>query len=245
MHTTPLALSALTLLACFSPRSAAPPGGSAPPREPAPHAAARELPAVLAAPEEGLVLEVGPDADGGPTLLELLRRYQEVWGVEFVVDAESGQILRNAQCGLVRTVEVPAESVHGFVHAVLRANGIAISPLRLEAPAVFLVTSLDTGRRSLLRANVQPVAFEDLEAWAPFSATLVETVVPLEHLDARQAANTLRTLVVDPNTLTFVPASSHVIVVQAFAPDALRIARMLAAIDRLEPEPIAETEEED
>src|SRR5690349_1952717 len=78
--------------------------------------------------ETGIELFVPPRkslyVEPGMTLAELLERYTERMGWSLLVPEGLREKLAARHCGFAQRLEVPFGSVHGFVEALVRANGI-------------------------------------------------------------------------------------------------------------------------
>jgi hypothetical protein len=191
MPKLPTLLASLALAACAGPAAregAAPSDGVLP-------VASRPL--VLPAPQ-----------GSEPTLLAIVEQLAEIGGAELFVTEESRQVLAETPLGLFGPAEVPPAEAWSFAEALLCANNAVLVDHAVEGRRVLQVVSLHTNERSGVRAGARYVPHERLPDYERHSALLITTVLPLPGNDMLVLANSLRTILVDPNTQQIVPAGA-------------------------------------
>ena len=89
-----------------------------------------------------------------------------------------------------------------------------------------------TRARANARADARYVDASSIGDCARRPATMFTALVELRHVDVRVLANSLRSIVVDPNLLQFVPVgNSSCLILQARGGELVRIVEMLRRID--------------
>jgi hypothetical protein len=97
---------------------------------------------------------------------------------------------------------------------------------------VYQVESLYTVARVLVRMDARYVDVGSIELCERRPATLFQTLLTLPHTDVRTLSNSMRSLVVDPNTFQVIPlGTSHSLILQGFGRQLADQVRMLRQVD--------------
>lgn len=194
-----------------------------------PLAAADEL---FAPATEDLVISWS-DGSSGLTLLNVMTAYGSVTGQRLAISEETREILGALPAPVDRATVVPAAEVQGFVEAMLRASYCVLTVDRTAEPRLVGVHSLEARSRSGIRARAVLVTSDQIERMRAHPAVLFTTALDLPHLEVRQIANSMRTLIVDANTTQMLPAGNHTsMILVGFGPEIANRIEQLRAVDR-------------
>lgn len=224
MLTTILATS---LLAAPSPLAPAPAAA----QEASATLSQEDLERLFPGAKAGMVLEV--DEEGlSSTYADLVRRYGELTGQVITYDADTETLLRNGRVRLDRTLEVAAKDVPTAIESFLVRDGWVLTAAHAGDTKILHVASMMGQYRSLARAGALFIEPEDLPFAEQHPATLFSVAIQLDHLDPRQLANSLRTLIVDANTQQILPAgNSKGLILVGFGDKVAGLARSLRMLD--------------
>lgn len=109
-------------------------------------------------------------------------------------------MLESLSCGLDRDAEVESEDTWRFLNDLLLANGLSLTGLRTDGPYLLGIRSTHSRSDHVSGSRAVPVEFSELANLSDFGALIVETQVSFEAANARNVANALRGLIVDPHT---------------------------------------------
>lgn len=181
---------------------------------------------------EDMVIAVDEQGDSW-TMMDVVRDYGRLTGQHVQMDSDTRGELEATSTGLARSAVVPAAEVPSFVEHLLGQNRFMLDVLREEEPRLVSVYSLQSGNWSqMLRSTARFVPEDELERWTARPTALVTTVVPVPHLDARQLAGMMRSMIVDQRTQLVLPAGeANALVLTGFAPYVTELARVLHAAD--------------
>lgn len=185
-------------------------------------------------------LEINLGGDATPTLADVLQRFEAISAHHLQISETTRAELRNITTGLSSTVKVPRAEVYSFVSALLHDSGFVMAETRSEAPRLMKVMSLNSQERGLVRNYARAIEADEIDKYVRHPAMLVETVISVEHTDARQLSNSMRMMIVDNNTQVLVPASEHSLFLIGTGPevaDWMRLIRAADANDTPRPEP--------
>lgn len=186
-------------------------------------------PRMLRAEDEVAKLPGGDETS--MTMLELVLGFADATGQVVLLSDETTRLLEYRRLGLERAVSVPGPEFQALVEELLLEAKFVLTEL-LEEPALFTVRSLDTTARTSSRQYARYVDASSLEACGARPATMFWTVLDLPHCDVRTLSNSLRGLVVDPNTLQIIPVgNSSSMVLQGFGRRLARTCAMLELAD--------------
>lgn len=180
-------------------------------------------------PTSGLVVQ----ARGNQTLEGLLLEFAEVTGEHVLYSDETAVLLRNASTQLMDSITVAPQDVYSVVQGVLSSNRFTVVDVRRSEPRMLAIHSMDSSTRSIAKQWARFVPFDQLGDYEGDSALLIRTAQLLPNTDVRTLGNSLRMMVMDPNTLQMIPiAGSQTVVITGFGKDVNDLARLLQEVDR-------------
>ncbi|MEZ6018217.1 MAG: secretin N-terminal domain-containing protein [Planctomycetota bacterium] len=187
----------------------------------------------LAFPVPSEDLALAWPADGTPpSMMELVVAYGRLTGQRALLSEDARSYLLQTRVPIDRPTTVKAAEVQGFIEALLAASNFALSVERPTQPRLIRIHALSGFERSIVRNNARIVPATDLALLRRHPAMLFTTVVDLPHTDVRQLSNSLRTMIVDANTMQLLPAgSSNSMLITGFGPQVADLAEHLYAID--------------
>lgn len=238
---TPLVLSTfLLLLACSS--SSGSREQSNRPVERYASADAGELgsPFPLFPPAKGELVLEWTEAEGPPSVLDLIQRYAELTGQSLIFDprypGETRQLLEDQRVPLDRGTRVAARDVQLFVESLL-AGSVMWSPGMTEQPRTVFVCSLKSPARNYVRESTIQITSDQIELARAHPAVAFTTVLELPNTDVRTLSNSMRSMIIDPNLLTIIPAGKGSMVLTAPGAQLADMAKTLIAIDAAQNSP--------
>ncbi len=180
-------------------------------------------------PQEGLVIRGGEEK---MSLLQLVELFGEVTGENIILSVDTRVVLGTMGSGLLRDLEVAPKNVYSIVETVLIANRFVITDMGRGDDRMMSISSLDSAQRSNVRGGARFVPEEQLAYYATHPALLIQTSISLPHSDVRTMGNSLRALVVDPNTMQIVPIpESNGVILIGFAPQVIDLVKLLKQLD--------------
>lgn len=182
---------------------------------------------------DSYLITLDETGDGSFTLAQFVKICQEMTGINFTYSKETAQMLEQSTVLLYGQKEVPKGEFYSFFQILMIINNFVCAEIGPEHLSVVVIQSLDSGARSTVRQNATYVSPENLDEYADQPATLITTVLDLPNTDVRTLANSMRTLVVDPNTLTFIPVTTNSLVLQGFGSQIAALAQMLRLVDEV------------
>lgn len=193
--------------------------------------AAGGLEELFPAPKQ--VLALPADASLG-TVVDAFTSATE-WTV--LADRDTRARLDATPAGLDRAQAVAAGGVHPFVEALLVQHGYALSVASARPPRILRLVAMEgPGARGAPadRLQVEPA---ELDAWArEHPAFQLQTVLPVERLDARELAVGLRPRISDADTqLMIVAGDGHALVLAGFAPWLAQMRDTVRALEQAQP----------
>jgi general secretion pathway protein D len=177
------------------------------------------------------------DSDEGMTLEHFVQACQSVTAttdspLTFTYDDETRGYLAAARVLLIGSKTVAKKDFYNFFQILLVINDFVCTEVGPDSISVILITSLDTGARSTIKARSVYVEPEDLHEYENQPATLITTVIHLPNTDVRQVTTALRQMFPDPNTQQMLPAgNTNSVVLYGFGTNVVSLARMLAIVD--------------
>lgn len=193
--------------------------------------AGQEIPPIQVL-EHSYVLHFSEDAAQGLTLLQFVKICQQYTGINFYTTEETARLLDQQKVRMFGTKEIQKTDFYSFFQIIMIVNKFVCTKIGPEHLAVVVVQSLETTARGTARQDAQYVLPEDLEKFADQPATLIQTVVDLPNTDVRTLSNSMRGMVVDPNTLQIIPVgNSSSLIIQGFGSNVAALVRMLHLVD--------------
>lgn len=169
--------------------------------------------------------------DSALTLERLVKITQEVTGINFTYTKETGQLLAGVPVRMFGPKEIPKEDFYAFFQILMIINEYVTTRIGPDHLSVVVVQSLKSPARTTMRQDAVYVDPEQIETYADQPATLITTVLNLPNTDVRTLSNSLRPLIVDPNTLTILPVGNNNLILQGFGSQIAALARMMYLVD--------------
>lgn len=179
-------------------------------------------------PAPDAALTVGADVQ---SVAQLLEEFTAVTDEHVLWSLNTAALLQYpSNLGNGGDVRVAPDEVRSFVQSALVSNRFVMTTLRRKAPRLSFVVSLDSPARATIRQDALFVPQAEVRPFGADAATMITTVVSLEHVDSIGSA--LRHLVVDPNTLQIVPLdTTGQVIVTGLGFEAVRTVELLEALD--------------
>ncbi len=176
-------------------------------------------------PASGLTIRAG-----GQTLADLLNELSGVTGERILWSEDVKNLLQFTAHRGSGDIQLAPGRVWAVVQNVLLANRLVLLPVRLQEPRLSVVYALDSPTRTSLRRSAVFVPHAAVHAFAEDAATLISTVVSLEHVESIGGA--MRQLIINPNTLQVVSLeSTRQVIVTGLGAEAVRIVEVLETLD--------------
>ena len=153
--------------------------------------------AVFPLPTGDLVISIGGDAT--PTLGDVLKAFEGIGHHNLHLSSDTRTALNGISTGLSRSVTVPAAEVYSYLGALLHDSGFLMAETRRAEPRILSIYNLNSHERGLVFSRARAVPIDEVAKYERHPALLIQTVLEVENLDVRQLANSLRSIVVDPN----------------------------------------------
>lgn len=183
-------------------------------------------------PANGLTIPPLHADDGGWSLEDLVRAYERTADVHILHGQDCANLLDSTPLNLVRGAEIPAEKVHTVVQTVLAENGWVFGLAHEGTPTMFTLRSRYSGNRHEIRMDSVFVPYADLALWEGHPGFTITTALPLQSLDARQASNTMRAMVLDNNTQMIQAAGDgNTVMMTGLTTDVLKWVKLLEVSD--------------
>lgn len=214
---------------------------------PSPQEEGVDVELIFPVPAQDLLISIGGDAT--PSLADVLKSFEEICAHNLHISAETRAHLKNVSTGLSRSVTIPAREVYSFVSTLLDDSGFLMMETRSAEPRLLSIYSLSSQERNQVRSRARAVPLDEVYRYERHPAMVIQTVLEIEHIDARQLTNAMRSIIVDPNTEQAVPIWENSILLVGRGPqvaDWIRLIRTADAQGKPEktPEPPAEQGDE-
>ncbi len=177
------------------------------------------------------LLSLEESGDSELTLERLVKITQEVTGINFTYTKETGQLLASVPVRMFGPKEIPKRDFYAFFQILMIINEYVTTRIGPDHLSVVVVQSLKSPARTTMRQDAVYVDPQEIETYADQPATLITTVLSLPNTDVRTLSNSLRPLIVDPNTLTILPVGNNNLILQGFGSQIAALARMMYLVD--------------
>ncbi len=160
------------------------------------HEPVQETTAHFDKPDGPLVI---PDAASGNLMLsDVLREFRRVTGQNICMADETLQMLSATSVGLIGGVTVPEGEVYSFMESLLHRHRFVMAELRHSDPPLLALYHKGSRDGQGISRFIE-VEEAKLPNYADHPALLVQTVIDVSPLDARQVSTSMRTLLTDSN----------------------------------------------
>ena len=183
-------------------------------------------------PASGITIPALHAQDGGWSLEDLVREYERTADVHVLHGQDCANLLDSTPLNLVRGAEIPADKVHTVVQTLLAENGWVFGLAHEGQPTMFTLRSRYSGNRHEIRMDSAFVPYADLSMWEEHPGFTITTAVPLQSLAARQASNTMRSMVLDNNTQMIQAAGDgNTVMLTGLTTDVMKWVKLLEVSD--------------
>ena len=156
-------------------------------------------------PEGALIINAPEDSRF--TMEELLVAFSELTGQQIHMSAQARNTMAQTDVGLLGSVHVPGDQLYSFLENLLFQNGFVMAELRSSEPRLLGIHSL-WGNESHQISRFVEVPGEQIARYADHPALLVQSVIDVGALEARQVVNSLRPLMRNTNYQTMLAAGN-------------------------------------
>ncbi len=175
----------------------------------------------------------------GMSLEQFVKICQQNTGINFTFNNDTKSTLASTNVQMFGPKVIPKTDFYSFFQIIMIINRFVCTRIGPEHLSVVVVASLDSAQRSNVRGDAIYITPDQIEEYANQPATLVQTVLHLPNMDVRTMGNSMRALVVDPNTMQLVPIpESSSLILIGFGSNIAALARMLNLMNEVsEPDP--------
>mgnify|MGYP002630666139 CR=1 FL=1 len=174
------------------------------------------------------------ESEEGMSLEQFVKICQENTGINFTYSKDTGTSLKGANVRMFGPKVIPKDQFYSFFQIIMIINRFVCTRIGPENLSVVVVASLESANRASIKQDALYIAPEEIEAYANQPATLVQTVLHLPNMDVRTMGNSMRQLVVDPNTMQLIPIpESNSVILTGFGSNVSSLTRMLMLIDEV------------
>jgi hypothetical protein len=167
------------------------------------------------------------------SLAALLDMFAKATGETLLYGSSTEALLNQVTTGLHSDLTIAPGQVYSTVQDILYANRVVLTDMRRTTPRMLMVESLDSANRASIKAKAIYVSADSLGQYSDFSAMLITTTVYLPNINVRTMGNSMRQLVVDPNTMQLIPVpESSQVILTGFGNSIVRVAAMLKDMDK-------------
>lgn len=172
-------------------------------------------------------------------LEQFIKICQRNTAINFTFSTDTQAVLKSTKVQMFGPKVIPKDEFYSFFQIIMIINRFVCTRIGPEHLSVVVVASLDSPARSNVRGDALYITAEEVDRYADQPATLVQTVLHLPNMDVRTMGNSMRAMVVDPNTMQLVPIpESNSLILIGFGSNIAALVRMLRLMnDVSEPEP--------
>jgi general secretion pathway protein D len=174
------------------------------------------------------------ESEDAMTLEQFVKICQENTGINFMFSKDTMQSLKTTQVRMFGPKRIPKTEFYSFFQIIMIINRFVCTRIGPKSLSVVVVASLDSANRASIKQDALYIAPDEIEYYANQPATLVQTVLHLPNMDVRTMGNSMRQLVVDPNTMQLIPIpESNSVILTGFGSNVSSLTRMLMLIDEV------------
>ncbi|MEX1024347.1 MAG: secretin N-terminal domain-containing protein [Planctomycetota bacterium] len=177
------------------------------------------------------IINLSEDPTSQVTLEEFIRICKEATGRQFTYNEQTAQQLAQANTFLLGSKRIPKESFYAFFQIMMFINDFVCIEVGPPELAIILIQSVTGNRAGGLKQKAIQVLPDDLERYADQPATLITTVINLEHTDVRALTVAMRGMMTDVNTQSLIPAGESSVILQGFGSYIASLAKLLYIVD--------------
>ena len=176
-------------------------------------------------------LQLPFDPAAPPTMLDLVRAYERVTDMRFVLRTGATDALKMLHVGLGGPLDVAPDAVQSTFESMIANQGLLLSVVHSGEPFLLSIDSSQTGDGCLHRSVLVDV--EDLPRLKDHPALMIGTVAVLENLGGEEAVTAVRKLVASSETPPlFATYTSHAVFLSGRAKDVTSWVSWMRKMDR-------------
>lgn len=164
-------------------------------------------------------------ADRDLSLADLVDSLADSTGLRFVVSSQTRQILNDTPCGLLSGGVIQPEEAYSFVESVLKRHRVVVERLAGEDVPVAALYWLDGGRDSNA-IGWSTVPADQVEIYADHHALLVQCILDVSPVDARQLTTSVRGMLRDTNYQNVLSLGNTSVIVRGTGSDVAQMVQM-------------------
>ncbi|PIE24106.1 MAG: hypothetical protein CSA62_04690 [Planctomycetota bacterium] len=181
------------------------------------------------------------DENQGVPLKEFIKFAQGVTKKTFVVDWENdpagGADQPASRIHLMGRLEIPVESFYDFFQTMLYIKGWACVPRGTGSQQFIHIIFQQGAKQPEIKKGVRFVPVDEIDQYRDQTGTFIVTSVPMQHINAQMAANTLRTVFASGGSMEQMVAvgNSKKLMLMGFGPSVYTQVQLLKLVDIEEP----------
>ena len=176
-------------------------------------------------------LQLPFDPAAPPTMLDLVRAYERVTDMRFVLRTGATDALKMLPVGLGGPLDVAPKDVQSTFESMIANQGLLLSIVHSGEPFLLSIDSSQTGDGCLHRSVLVDV--EDLPRLKDHPALMIGTVAVLENLGGEEAVAAVRRLVASSEVPPlFATYTSHAVFLSGRAKDVTSWVSWMRLMDR-------------
>ena len=187
-------------------------------------------------PTPTAALEIHLAADATPSLYDVLVRFEQGAAHHLHMSARTRALLQSLDTGLSTSVRIEPQDSYSFISSLLSGAGLQMAELRSQEPRLLTILDLNSEERERGRGLAVAIELEELPRYLAYPSILIETTMTLDGLDARQAANAMRSALSDPRQQQILPISESSLLLVGTGPQVSAWVQHLRTADAQEVE---------
>ena len=181
------------------------------------------------------------DENQGVPFKEFIKFAQKVTAKTFVVDWENdpaqGQDQPSSRINLMGALRIRKENFYDFFQTMMYIKGWACVPRGTGSQQFIHIIYQQGAKNPEIKKGVRFVPVDEIDQYRDQTGTFIVTSVPMEHINAQMAANTLRTVFASGGTMEQMVAvgNSKKLMLMGFGPSVYTQVQLLKLVDIEEP----------
>jgi hypothetical protein len=178
------------------------------------------------------------------TVLDLLNQFATFMAGSFMMDDDVARALQRAIVDIRGPVTVPKASAGEFLETILASHGFALTTIGRESLGLRKVYFAKATANERIHETAM-IDAKDIDHYAGRAATVVTVAVPVRHASPEAICKSVNTVEYFPSTLRWgspIPMGDHAILISGLAPDVAKLAKFIAAADKVEEEASSDRE---
>jgi general secretion pathway protein D len=169
------------------------------------------------------------------TLYQFIKACEQATGMDFVVNDAEAQALQNEPIRLIGTKRIPKREFYSFFQIIMFINNFSCVQVGAGASSVIVITSEQPGAgrvgTNAVKQRSTYVMPEEVDQYIDQPATQIITTIAVGNMNARDLANSIRSLYPDQNYVNLVPGGTNSLIIKGNGSVVAQMARLLAVLD--------------